>query len=304
MLTPPQQREGSVETYAQHAAGLSTLLHFRTQAIHKHGEQHDTVQRLRNFCNTDPNDECTYCRTNGSASRSSTPTTLFQEAFAADTKSFNEDYFPRGEGFRNLVRQGILSDHMNSFIEPAMIWSTLAERARRDKLSAAIGATHAWIDEGEFSLANMSHPVDTAVFTAVRLCFYLSSWLDWQHNCSAVRRLAQAVCTAVKETDIDYLLLQSPNVVIWLCLMAGPLCEGDTRFYFANLLDRATVLLGLDRLDFQGRIELYTHTFVWSATMTPMAQNFWNESFPFDPNDVFPSIDFKLEAPSQIQEIW
>lgn len=304
MLTPVQQREGSVETYAQHAAGLSTLLHFRTQAIHRLGEQHDTVQRLRNFNNTDPNNECGYCRNNGSPSRSTTPNILFREAFVADTKSFNEDYFPRGEGFRDLVRQGILSEHMNAFIEPAMIWSTLAERARRDKLSAAIGATHAWIDEGEFSLSNMSHPVDTAVFTAVRLCFYLSSWLDWQHNCSAVRRMAQAVCTAVQETDIDHLLMRCPNVVIWLCLMAGPLCEDGTQYYFANLLHRARVALGLDILDYQGRIELFTHTFVWSATMTPMAHDFWNESFPFDPNDVFPSVDFENEAPSRIQEIW
>lgn len=240
----------------------------------------------------DPNDDCNYCRNNGSPSRNTTPQP-FPEAFVCDAQTFNEDYYPRGEGFRDLVRQGLLSTKMNSFIEPAMIWSTLAERARRDKLSAAIGATHAWIDEGEFSLANMEHPLNTAVYTATRLCFYLSSWLDWQHTCFAVRRLADAVYTALLETDVDMLLIQAPQLVIWLCLMAGPLCEGPNRFWFLALLDKAKRALNLDMLDFQGRIELFTHTFVWSATMTPLAQNFWDEAHYNSPDAYGPINSFE-----------
>lgn len=158
-----------------------------------------------------------------------------------------------------------------------MIWSTLAERARKDKLSAAIGATHAWIDEGEFSLKGPIHFLDTACFTAVRLCFYLSSWLDWQHSCSAVDRLARAVNLSLRRADTEYLLLECPSVLLWLCLIAGPLCENEARAWFAYLLVRAKSAIGLQMWDFQSQVDTFGHLYVWSGTMTPGAERFWNE---------------------------
>lgn len=196
------------------------------------------------------------------------------------------------------MRQGLLTEQMKSFIEPAMIWSELAERARRDKLSAAIGATHAWIDEGEFSLANMSHPLDTAVFTAVRLCFYLSSWLDWQHSCFAVRQLASAVHMALQHTDLEHHLINCPDAIMWLCLMAGPLCEGATRAWFSTLLARAIAVLNGAPMGFQGKIDFFTQYFIWSATITNVAHDFWDETYmqspPIEADTKFDSTDFGL----------
>lgn len=280
-----QQREGSIETYAQHAAGLATLLQYRTDAIHKKGNQPDTVARLKAFFKSNPNDECLYCQTNGSPSRAKSPE-YEREVLATDMNSFNAAYYPRGEGLRELVRKGYLTENLKAFIEPAMIWSTLAERARRDKLSAAIGATHAWIDEGEFSLHSQAPPLDTAFFTAVRLCFYLSSWLDWQHSCSAVRRMSDAVFVTLNRAGklLDSLALEMPTAVMWLCLMAGPLCEGEKRAWFADLLSRARSISPYwDTVaNFEALIDELSQSFVWSGTMTKGAGILWNETTPID----------------------
>lgn len=222
----------------------------------------------------DPAARCLYCRGNmekESGSRESSPelpdvpTTLPPEEL--------------GQGFFALIENGMLSYEMTAFVETSLKWNEIAQEARRDRLSAACGASHAWTDGNIKDEART--PFDMAVMFTVRITLYLSAWLDWNHSCQAVKKMVGAVNMSLKAVqDMDACMQKCPDVILWSALLTGPYTEDATaREFMLKLAGRASESLvaktGLTTFD--EILTLLSNKYLWTSTMTPAARTFFYE---------------------------
>jgi len=198
-----------------------------------------------------------------------------------------------GQGFQVLVDASVLSSSMQAFINTSLEWNGIAQRARKDRLSAACGASHAWTDGNIKDEAQTSF--DMAVMFSVRIALYLSAWQDWNHSCAAVKELVGAVNMSLKGVlkDSVYmdntLMVQCPDVLLWTTLLAGPYTEDEeTRSFMLKLAGRAAsgmeLVLKLERrlnedaaLSFDQALVEISRNYLWTSTMTPAARIFFHE---------------------------
>jgi hypothetical protein len=208
-----------------------------------------------------------------------------------------------GSGFTTLVDEGELSYSMQAFVETSLQWNIVAQQARKDRLSAACGASHAWTDGNSEIVA--STPLDNAVMYSVRIALYLSAWLDWNHECDAVKKMVFAVNMSLKKLEsnperIDHLLLQYPEVILWATLLVGPYTEemntkpGDApspeentlRYFMLKLAGRASECVKLKRrmqqgpdvaVSFDDILVDISNKYLWTSTMTPAAKAFYHD---------------------------
>lgn len=222
----------------------------------------------------DPAARCLYCRGNiekESSSRESSP-----ELPEVPTTLPADDL---GKGFFELIEVGMLSYEMKPFIETSLKWNEIAQQARRDRLSAACGASHAWTDGNIKDEART--PFDMAVMFTVRITLYLSAWLDWNHSCQAVKKMVGAVNESLKAVqDMDSLMQTCPDIVLWSTLLTGPYTEDEkNRELMLKLAGRAAESLAA-RTGFLTFDDILTHIsnrYLWTSTMTPAARTFFFE---------------------------
>jgi len=222
----------------------------------------------------DPAARCLYCRGNiekESSSRESSP-----ELPEVPTTLPADDL---GTGFFELIEVGMLSYEMKAFIETSLKWNEIAQQARRDRLSAACGASHAWTDGNIKDEART--PFDMAVMFTVRITLYLSAWLDWNHSCQAVKKMVGAVNESLKAVqDMDSLMQTCPDIVLWSTLLTGPYMEDDKhREMTLKLAGRAAESLTARTgfLTFDDILRCISNRYLWTSTMTPAARTFFFE---------------------------
>jgi len=184
-----------------------------------------------------------------------------------------------GGGFLELIEVGMLSYEMKPFIETSLKWNEIAQQARRDRLSAACGASHAWTDGNIKDEART--PFDMAVMFAVRIALYLSAWLDWNHSCQAVQKMVGAVSESLKAVqDIDSLIQDCPDIVLWSTLLTGPYTEDEkAREMMLKLAGRAAESLAARTglITFNEILTRISDRYLWTSTMTPAARTFFFE---------------------------
>jgi hypothetical protein len=235
---------------------------------------------------SDPAARCLYCRSNPHREPDSRNSSPELEDVPVDTDNM-------GQGFKALVDASVLSDSMQAFINTSLEWNGIAQRARKDRLSAACGASHAWTDGNIKDEAQT--PFDMAVMFSVRIALYLSAWQDWNHSCAAVKELVGAVNMSLKGVlqDSVYmdntLMVQCPDVLLWATLLAGPYTENeDMRVFMLKLAGRAAagleLILKLERrlnedaqLSFDQALVEISRNYLWTSTMTPSARAFFHE---------------------------
>jgi len=223
----------------------------------------------------DPAARCLYCRANIAKepnSRESSP-----ELPEVPTTLSADDI---GQGFLTLIDVGMLSYEMKPFIETSLKWNEIAQQARRDRLSAACGASHAWTDGNIKDEART--PFDMAVMFTVRIALYLSAWLDWNHSCQAVKKMVGAVNESLKAVqDMNGLVKSCPDVVLWSTLLTGPYTEGETaRELMVKLAGRAAESLAAQTglIAFDDILTHISNKYLWTSTMTPAARIFFFEA--------------------------
>lgn len=244
---------------------LKQILARRAQVFERDKYLQDaTARRGINFPSTDngsKSDRCLYCRDIKEKSRTSSP-----EADQIVHRVENT-----GLGFYGLIEMNVLSVSMTDFVSQSLEWNKIGEMARADRLSAAAGASHAWIDGSSSFVAKT--PFDNACMFAMRLCLYLSAWLDWNHSCSAVRMMLGVVHDGLQKSDIQMYLLQCPDTLLWMAMLAGPYTEGDQRAFFESLMMKARDASGMH--EFESALALVSEKYLWTPTMTPAAESFF-----------------------------
>ena len=246
---------------------LAQVLSRRAHAFEQDKYLEDvTARRGINFPTPDnglQSNRCLYCRDIKEKSRTSSP-----EAIEIVQRSDTEF---KGLGFYGLIDMNILSQSMSDFVGQVLEWNKIGELARADRLSAAGAASHAWIDGS--SRLEAKTQFDTACMYAMRLCLYLSAWLDWNHSCSAVRSMLSAVHDGLQNSDIQMFLLQCPDALLWMAMLAGPYAEGDQRPFFEGLMMKARDASGMH--EFDHALALVSEKYLWTPTMTPAAETFF-----------------------------
>ena len=270
-------------SFRAHAAGLAALLARRAAAFEKNRSLEETTfRRGSEVLGSGTSNGCFICRQNPlravsvsstdskDSSSSSSSTRSSPEAASAELRS----YKPHTTRFHELIANGVLSGPMLEIIEQAMIWTKVAEQAKRDRLSAAGAASHAWADglPSEEALT----PLDEACFHSIRLCLYLSAWLDWQHSCAAVTSFLRAIYGFLCQTNIDALIEHVPDLLMWIVLVAGPLMEGEARTWYSCVLLRIRNVRGL--YDFAFVTPELEQKFLWNPMLTPFAEVLWEET--------------------------
>jgi len=286
-----QQRSNDKLSTQIHAKGLRDILDKRAEMFARNRKlEIPTAEKGLSFPApakpSDPAARCLYCRSTPHREPDSRGSSPELEDVPVDTDNM-------GQGFKALVDASVLSGSMQAFINTSLEWNGIAQRARKDRLSAACGASHAWTDGNIKDEAQT--PFDMAVMFSVRIALYLSAWQDWNHSCAAVKELVGAVNMSLRGVlkDSVYmdntLMVQCPDVLLWATLLAGPYTEKEeNRVFMLKLAGRAAagmeLVLKLERrlnedalLSFDRALVEISRSYLWTSTMTSAAREFFHE---------------------------
>ena len=180
------------------------------------------------------------------------------------------DFSTKRSAFSDLVVKGLVSKEFARTHHYAIIINQLGAHARFDWTLALAIAQHLWTDGGEPRWTTL----EMACQTTLRLCMHMNVWPVTDKPCLVTLRRTAVVRMLLRKLNLDLLFFQCPGVLVWICVVLGPLAIGHARTWFAWVLEKARGLSGIQT--FTDAISIFEEQYAWSPPMKLASEVFWS----------------------------
>ncbi|KAI9719492.1 MAG: hypothetical protein M1828_006199 [Chrysothrix sp. TS-e1954] len=182
-------------------------------------------------------------------------------------------------GFHTLGEKGYISDGLVKCIPNILRMDDLLILAKTNNLSVASAKellSFIWYNVRSLRQSRTGRLTDLedCVRQAIVMYLYANIFAD---PAGEIAWLAEPVKEQMLLVDIDRLIVDCPQAVLWICLVVGPFAKGASRDYFASLLTQARGALVIGSC--QEALQQYAaQQFLWTRSLDYEAEQLWHDT--------------------------
>ena len=183
------------------------------------------------------------------------------------------------KGFASLRDQGYVSDALVNCIPGLLRMDELLTLAKTKNLSVATAKellSYIWYNFRTLTQTNeMRHTeFEDCVRHAIVIYAYAKIFAD---PAGEISWLAEPIKDQLLRVDIERLLHECPEAMLWICLVIGPFAKGETRNWFFDLLMQARQVLSAHDLQ-EALLDYAENQFLWTRAFDEGAEQFWDDT--------------------------
>lgn len=188
------------------------------------------------------------------------------------------DPWPYGNGFQELFEAGLVTQELYEYVPQLLCMDVLLHKAKTSHLTTDESSDLIkYILYNARQLKRLDRQSVTTLEHSIQQCLTIYYYSDiYQDPARGVGWLAKPMQGVLSTIDTTSLLETHPELLLWICLVAGPFTSGLARAWFCQLLTSARNMLLCD--NFQEAISMHLERFIWTRMQDVMAEQLWDES--------------------------
>lgn len=171
-------------------------------------------------------------------------------------------------GFYKLIESGVVASSLTDFLRTTHAWIELADLIAQDCFAAAAVLSHYLIEEGRFKSI-----LEWSCAYGIQLSLTLKLLAGPIHSYTGISSILSTMNKCFHILDIDTLLVDCPDVILWLVLILGPHASESESPRMLSVLERAKSATNL--FDFENAVAHIRSSFIWASDLTPGAMRFF-----------------------------
>lgn len=185
---------------------------------------------------------------------------------------------PQVAGFHKMMRLGHMSTGTAAFLAQAVAIIELSNQARGDWLIVNSMYQHSYFDDSVARRMWPHSPAEIYLVLCTRLVQHHAIFTNRQHPCRLSTTAITSLHRQMQAKNIDVLLDQCPEAMLWVALIGGSGIDNDLQHWFAWLMRESCARLPEIQTFEDARILLYEE-FLWAPGADFSAAAFWDMTF-------------------------